>query len=136
MKAHANAYWELNTQRGLERGSYGINEWIESPFPPHRPGVAGKYHFPVQKPDQIPLLGDACQFRVSRESGDPVPTNLQIPTPSNGAQGVAEFCIDRHTMAVNIVFLDGHAEHVPLARLWKLDWSPTFVPRDVVVSKK
>jgi prepilin-type processing-associated H-X9-DG protein len=36
-------------------------------------------------------------------------------------------------MAVNVVFLDGHGEHVPLAGLWQLKWTENSVPRDVVV---
>jgi prepilin-type processing-associated H-X9-DG protein len=34
------------------------------------------------------------------------------------------FCIARHGQAINIVFFDGHAETVPLANLWGLQWSP------------
>jgi prepilin-type processing-associated H-X9-DG protein len=43
------------------------------------------------------------------------------------------FCLDRHERAVNLVFLDGHAERVPLAQLWKLKWNNHFVARDVVI---
>jgi prepilin-type processing-associated H-X9-DG protein len=136
IKGTASAFWELNTERGRERGSYGFNEWIESPFPPHRSDQADYFHFPAPNPEQIPLIGDACQFRVDPRNGDPVPTNLQIPTPANSDQGVAELCLDRHAMAVNVVFLDGHAEHVLLPQLWALKWSPNFVRRTVVVHRK
>jgi prepilin-type processing-associated H-X9-DG protein len=34
------------------------------------------------------------------------------------------FCIARHGQSINIVFFDGHAETVPLANLWGLQWSP------------
>jgi len=30
--------------------------------------------------------------------------------------------LDRHNRAINVVFLDGHAENVPLRDLWKLKW--------------
>ena len=31
--------------------------------------------------------------------------------------------MDRHGKTTNVVFLDGHAEAVPLLDLWKLKWS-------------
>jgi prepilin-type processing-associated H-X9-DG protein len=37
----------------------------------------------------------------------------------------------RHGEAVNIVFLDGHAETLQLADLWQLKWSNKFKPRSV-----
>jgi prepilin-type processing-associated H-X9-DG protein len=33
-------------------------------------------------------------------------------------------CMERHGLAINVVFLDGHAATVPLAQLWQLQWSP------------
>jgi prepilin-type processing-associated H-X9-DG protein len=36
-------------------------------------------------------------------------------------------------MAVNFVFLDGHAARVPLAELWKLKWNDRFPAQDVAV---
>ena len=46
---------------------------------------------------------------------------------------MSRVCIDRHRNAVNIVFLDGHAEPVSLADLWLQQWSAAFVPTTVVV---
>jgi prepilin-type processing-associated H-X9-DG protein len=34
------------------------------------------------------------------------------------------FCMKRHGSAINVVFMDGHAETVKLANLWSLYWSP------------
>jgi prepilin-type processing-associated H-X9-DG protein len=46
---------------------------------------------------------------------------------------MAYFCVDRHDRAVNVTFLDGHAERVPLPGLWKLEWNRGFAYRNVVV---
>jgi prepilin-type processing-associated H-X9-DG protein len=42
-------------------------------------------------------------------------------------------CLKRHGMAVNVVFLDGHAETLPLAKLWQLKWSLKFKPTVITV---
>jgi prepilin-type processing-associated H-X9-DG protein len=41
----------------------------------------------------------------------------------------------RHKDGVNALFLDGHAEYVPVPGLWKLKWSETFQPKDVTVQE-
>jgi prepilin-type processing-associated H-X9-DG protein len=41
------------------------------------------------------------------------------------------FCIDRHRRAVNLAFLDGHAENVRLEDLWKQQWNADFTTKDV-----
>jgi prepilin-type processing-associated H-X9-DG protein len=46
---------------------------------------------------------------------------------------MAYFCIDRHFRAVNMAFLDGHAERVALEDLWKLRWNNRFSASDVVL---
>ena len=43
--------------------------------------------------------------------------------------------MERHKDGVNVGFLDGHADHVPAAGLWKLKWSDDFAPRDVTIRK-
>ncbi len=50
-------------------------------------------------------------------------TAIGVILPANEAQ-MDRFCIARHGQAINIVFFDGHAETVPLANLWGLQWSP------------
>jgi hypothetical protein len=43
---------------------------------------------------------------------------------------------DRHKMAINLSFTDGHAERVQLADPWKLRWNKKFEHVDVLVSAK
>jgi prepilin-type processing-associated H-X9-DG protein len=40
---------------------------------------------------------------------------------------MAHFCVDRHDMAINAVFADGHTEKLGLRRLWYLAWHRGWV---------
>ena len=128
-RGSAVAAWAQDGQRGEIVGSYGINGWLYRPNGPKNPNPY--IHFPVKEAAQIPILGDCVQsWTLAIGGGDLIPTNLVNPEPG---VGVGNYCIDRHQMAVNLVFLDGHAEHVPLADLWRLKWSQRSVPRNVTV---
>ena len=114
--------------RGNYRGSYGINEFSLS----YQYTPKDSIRYPPKGAERIPLLGDcATVYAHAPDTGEPLPTNLQgIGTKD---LGVGQYCLDRHAMAVNLVFLDGHAERIPLNDLWQLKWSEAFVPRDVVL---
>jgi len=60
---------------------------------------------------------------------------LSVPTtPTNYATWGADFnhltryVMNRHNMAINMSFADGHAATIPLGQLWSLQWSATYVP--------
>ena len=40
--------------------------------------------------------------------------------------GMLRFCLDRHGRAINMAFVDGHVDAVPLSDLWQLKWHRTF----------
>jgi prepilin-type N-terminal cleavage/methylation domain-containing protein/prepilin-type processing-associated H-X9-DG protein len=129
-KGRAAYAWRV-VKRGTDwHGSYGFNVALYD----HRDDYPPYFHFPVREAGRIPVLGDCCGPRTLCVNGEDVPKDLQYPCPDHGG-GVAEYCIDRHTMAANLVFLDGHAERVPLAKLWTLKWTNDFVPRTVVVPR-
>ena len=115
---------------GNWRGSYGMNIWAYD----RRPHVLpGNIRFPARQAKRVPLLVDCVEPWAWISNCEVVPSDLQgyetgIP--------MSVYCLDRHAMAVNVVFLDGHAEHVPLAGLWKLKWSEEFLPLDVTVPRK
>jgi len=122
--------------RGNWVGSYGFNTWV---YAPANPGEMQRHyiHFPVAEATRIPLIGDCSGTYTVCTSSDPVPLNLQGAEEVNvSPAGLAAYCIDRHRMAVNIVFLEGHVERVPLAGLWKLKWSEAFQAREVVIPRK
>lgn len=114
--------------RGDYFGSYGFNACV---YKHAYSNLFDLYiHFPVKEPERIPFLGDCTAPWVFATTTDPVPTNLYNP----GDNGLWEYCIDRHRMAVNIEFLDGHAEREILADLWLLQWSEASKPVNVQVA--
>jgi prepilin-type processing-associated H-X9-DG protein len=133
--------------RGTFAGSYGFNGWLYEfdyqAIP--REWRERVVRLPAQRSDRIPVLGDCSEERgMPRDIDTPgdlihprpfVPPGGRPPPEQPGGHwgDLRLFCLDRHERAVNLVFLDGHAERVPLAQLWKLKWNNSFVPRDVVI---
>jgi prepilin-type N-terminal cleavage/methylation domain-containing protein/prepilin-type processing-associated H-X9-DG protein len=133
IKGAAHLAWLANhNERGDFLGSFGVNIWIYAIIPFQRPNPE-IFRFPVKEPDRIPLLADCADFRIRGRDGDAVPPDLENPVSIKNTATLSDCCINRHNMAVNVVFVDGHAEHVQLADLWKLKWSQTFHARDVTV---
>jgi prepilin-type processing-associated H-X9-DG protein len=126
----SRAWW---SRRGDYLGSYGLNYWIFVPAPGAQI-LPSRIRLPAPSGERIPLLADCCWAWSDPHDSDVVPRNLEYPEDGI-PNGLGVFCIDRHQMSINVVFLDGHAEHLPLAELWKLKWSADFVPRDVVVPR-
>jgi prepilin-type N-terminal cleavage/methylation domain-containing protein/prepilin-type processing-associated H-X9-DG protein len=124
-------YWAREPEwiiRGDYTGSYGVNAWAMSQD--RAPNAVVR--FPPAQAEHIPLFGDCREaYTNAPNGGEVILENLQGTGPMG--PGVNNYCLDRHGMAVNLVFLDGHAEHVPLNQLWNLKWSETFKPHDVVL---
>ena len=49
--------------------------------------------------------------------------------------GMRRYCIDRHNMAINIVYVDGHAEKVKLEDLWMQRWNKGFRTQKIVLNE-
>ena len=108
---------------------------------------------------RVPLAGD-CTWSIAwptardrtppdLHAGDraqqgppPLLPNLEDPGPAGMLAGpinmTARFAIARHGRAINVAFLDGHAERVPLEELKRLsrhegylptDWNPPLPPQ-------
>jgi prepilin-type processing-associated H-X9-DG protein len=117
-----------------------------------RPGSKSKPYLiegRVSQPDLTPVFGDCIWIAPV-----PWPTDLPARDPINGSAGsvfsisyseMACFTIPRHGKrpsplpmtwdtskplfgAINIGFFDGHAEQIPLERLWYLNWSYDWQP--------
>jgi prepilin-type N-terminal cleavage/methylation domain-containing protein len=135
--------------------SYGINVWLMAGGVaafvtiPVGPSTAAKLFFhdeaQLAHPSLVPVLGDSPFV----EGGAPLPTDVPAQDPIHGdagpGSGMAHFTIPRHGSrpsplpqkwditrplfgAINVSSFDGHAEQVPLERLWQLDWNAQWVP--------
>ena len=123
--------------------SYGFNGWmydLQDSLPIYQSdaivdsGISSSFQpyfwssSQIQISGQVPLIADCIWDGAWPKSTDPVPSNLNGGVINDPVNGINSFCINRHDMAVNMVFADGHAEHVALGNLWTLHWSPYFAP--------
>jgi prepilin-type processing-associated H-X9-DG protein len=131
-------FWELEARHA----AYALNGWLYKltgaddilvgPF--FNLGKPPDYiTLPARGTDRIPIFVDGAWEDVWPEHTDP-PGNLRGTNGGLGQPHMSRICLKRHGMAVNAVFLDGHAETLPLPELWKLTWSTKFKPRTVTVT--
>lgn len=100
-------------------GSYGINDWTFKPITGTPLGMS-RYQLKRLKTESIvPTFSDAVGHDVTPTPNDPYVPNYRGSVFTN-LTGVA---INRHKMAVNVSFFDGHVETVGLRNLWTLKWS-------------
>ena len=115
-------------------GSYAMNGWCYGPdvdVKGHPPGGARyglnmpqAWHvFPVKEASNVPIFCDSGWV-------DAWPFDTDQPgdlVTGDGAWNMARVAIKRHNKrAINVSFLDGHADTVLLPDLWKLKWSRVF----------
>jgi prepilin-type processing-associated H-X9-DG protein len=140
--------WSMNMRfpegQAMVASSYGINGWLrredQSPMPVLRwSGGTAEHFFTVNSPnpETIPVLGDATWQDGWPRADNRTPPNLM--DGDRGRQGsefspnenmLARFTINRHDGAINIGFLDGHAEALKLGDLKRLRWHNGFVAQD------
>jgi prepilin-type N-terminal cleavage/methylation domain-containing protein len=123
------AYKWLNDDGQEELLSYGFNNWLYNPKGatlwnyPTKPNW--RRHSNIKMPSNVPLV-----FDNMRPGAHPT----EVDSPSSDDDGavtdyvdMTRVCINRHNMAVNVVFADGAAKKVYLKELWNLKWSKDFV---------
>jgi hypothetical protein len=121
----SRAYWLHDTwvegYDGLY-GSYGMNEYVGN-----IPEADENWkRLDVKGGGKIPALLD-CNFMGG------FPSHLDEPPVYNGQWDIAadqmrRYCLDRHNMAINGVFLDLTVRRIQLKELWTLQWHRTFPP--------
>jgi prepilin-type N-terminal cleavage/methylation domain-containing protein len=118
-------------------GSYGLNLWLQPNDPVYRKDLPGQTANFFEKycdaGGSVPVLGDSVWVGAWPYAGDRVPADLTGETgypnyPHGEGYFMGRFCIDRHRMAVNLGFVDTHAERVPLQDLWAQKWHRSFIP--------
>jgi prepilin-type processing-associated H-X9-DG protein/prepilin-type N-terminal cleavage/methylation domain-containing protein len=129
------------------RSSYGLSFWLSAlrpgPPPPFGDESMRDLYFtlPAQDSSAIPVFADCTATAAFPRDTDTPPDNLHVPVPLTGNvgpeySGLRNFCMARHGRAINVVFLDGHAQTVPLPDLWKLKWNRQFVPTHVTLPRE
>lgn len=122
-------------------GSYGINQWINSVDPPHTPWRdAPERQWQTtnvrESASTIPLLADCTWSGANPDAygtvgGMPpekdywetmIAADPLRPGSGDWYTDMARVCIDRHNGGINMVFMDGSVEKVPLPNLWSYNW--------------
>ena len=130
----ASATMQMAPTGGLAHGlSYGNNMWMyKNGYTEGNPGY-GWTNFSTA-PSRIPLLGDSIYYGSVCLDTDLTPLesgNVYDTEYGSTMWNVSRYVIDRHNKAVNVAFVGGHVEKVPLEELWQLKWSKQFNPRSV-----
>ena len=138
-------YWTLSSP--TYSGSYAMNKWLS----PTGGGMTNTRDNPqglitkesvVQKPTLTPMFMDSVWINLDPKESDGPPTSLYAPGIGN--EGMARVCIARHGSgaasgplkhstgaplpgAIEMGFVDGHAESVKLERLWLCYWHLDWV---------
>jgi prepilin-type processing-associated H-X9-DG protein len=136
----ATLYWV----RYFSEGSYGFNGWlyrltgspddealIYAPGPWSLEAAIARFVRPDAKEStRIPVFGDCIWPNGWPRDTDVPPGNLmtgrKMYQPPPNEHMMVRFTIARHGKAVNLAFLDGHAERVPLERLKMQKWHELF----------
>ena len=136
----ANKQWMCFFNNEGSSGSYGFNAFLFGPsaYPTASApkGVASNFYRVKgsnTNEGSMPAFADAAVHDL-----DPLPTDTPAPglEPSSlsgaspHAGGMENVCINRHSRAVNVVFLDAHAETPGLGQLWTLHWSADWNRND------
>jgi prepilin-type N-terminal cleavage/methylation domain-containing protein/prepilin-type processing-associated H-X9-DG protein len=125
---------------GSAAGSYAFNGWLYRQGPGLSLYSTNPREFVQPMSERIdqsetPTFSDGAWIDAWPLPANSVPTDLDNPLygtgPSNGNMG--RVCLNRHDKRMSVSFLDGSARRVPLAQLWQLRWTATWVGRDVVV---
>ena len=116
-------------------GSYGVNWWLVDGDSSHTPASFTKED-EIKDPAALPLLSDSVSNAIAAQPTDQPPRNL---VTAERLGGLAGMCIPRHGSrpnpvptnwqggrklpgAVDIAFMDGHVDLVPLKRIWQFKW--------------
>jgi prepilin-type processing-associated H-X9-DG protein len=77
---------------------------------------------------EVPWFLDAMWSDLWPHENDAIPDGFDSPPMGSTIHCMmSRACVDRHLMAINIAYADGHVERVDIADLWNVRWSRTFV---------
>lgn len=113
-------------------GSYTINTWmggwISNSIKRGTEYYQMSYRDAFVQKDDVPAFMDGAWVDAGPMTENTVPTSftsLGAPVGANMG-GMQRVCLDRHDMAINVVFTDSHVSKVKLADLWTLKWNKEF----------
>ena len=106
-------------------GSYGRNGWLYPvTYSSQNTDFVKYYPRWMDAKSGTPVFSDMNWVNAWPLLTDNWPMNLALGSNVLGDSnvGMGRICLDRHGMAVNVGFVGGQVEKVPLAKLWNLPW--------------
>ena len=117
----------------VDTGCYTLNGWIYrggDSMTAYALDPGTFWAFPYSRSaSNIPLASDGSWPDAWPEYGDSAPSLQQESDGSGGDNNnqMLRVAIARHGKAVNVAFMDSHAETVPLQKLWTLQWHSSWI---------
>jgi prepilin-type N-terminal cleavage/methylation domain-containing protein len=111
-------------------GSYGINEFLFNP----NPTMTDQWGHPttmnwrtknVKSASYIPAFAD-CLWVGGAPHHTDNPPDFVDQWNYNYGDNMKRFCLNRHSEAINMVFLDWSTQRVRLKSLWRVRWNRDF----------
>ncbi len=131
------AYMTQHANGDEDIGSYAMNAWIQNPTQNSLNATTrafdnnyGEYFWRsvnVKNAAAIPIFLDASYRSLNPIASDGNQAPQEPDDMDVGwSNSLKRVCIDRHSEAVNVTFLDGHTDKVGLKSLWSLKWNPNW----------
>ena len=115
--------WQLTSPGPPFSSSYGFNEWLYDAFSGGLTsfGLRGPDIYSLKGKTRIPVLLDCALYGSGPSERDRPPMFEDFPF-----RGMGSFCLNRHEVHTNGLFLDWSVRRVGLKELWTLKWSMEF----------
>ncbi len=113
-------------------GSYGVNGWVYVCGPDELYGKPKRYFWRspnIKRAAQIPLFMDCVFWGAWPDNWDTPPGHAGEHWPGD-ADSMHRFTMDRHSQAINGVYLDYSVRKIWLKSLWRQKWSKRFETND------
>jgi len=121
----ADKPWRWNRTDGVSTlGSYTMNAWVGHDVLYDARAGRKEYMYRnwLDSPPTVPLFGCGTWTVSWPMATDPVPTDLQ----GRAGGGMALWCIDRHSLKINMINKSLSVESVPLQELWQKPWHKNY----------
>jgi len=134
---YGNAPLKYGGERWI--GSYGVSPWIfsfsggsGSRFGGFDPEENRWKRADVKGTTNIPAFADSSGPGSAGRETDTAPEFRDMAWVTGGSErkGIGIYCVDRHSCAMNMAFMDWSVRLVGLKELWKLKWHRKYKTED------
>ena len=115
--------WDTTIDGHEYRNTYAINNWVYNwPSSSNWSSRAWK-NMGQKRTSVIPIFLEGWRWGGAPDTrSDAAPPDKERKHNT----GFGRYCIDRHNLAINVCFMDGHIEQIGLKGLWDLKWHKEY----------